>query len=136
MSLNNLPQPTASPDYIALVHFLVEPFLVSPEGLKLDYETAQGGSRVWLRLALEGEDKGRLFGRWGKNIQSIRTLLQMAAAQAGQSLHLEVYGESKEEQRSEKRYSESREHPPSRPSKSGDNSSRPTRTIPPIRRST
>lgn len=136
MSLNNLPQPTANPDYIALVHFLVEPFLVSPEGLKLDYETAQGGSRVWLRLALEGEDKGRLFGRWGKNIQAIRTLLQMVAAQAGQSLHLEVYGEPKEEQRSEKRYAESRERLPSRPAKSGDNSSRPTRTIPPIRRST
>lgn len=135
MSLNNLPQPTASPDYIALVHFLVEPFLVSPEGLKLDYETAQGGSRVWLRLALDEEDKGRLFGRWGKNIQSIRTLLQMAAAQSGQSLCLEVYGEPKEEQRSEKRYSESRERLPSRPSKSGD-TPRPTRTTPPIRRST
>ena len=93
MFLNNLPQPTTNPDYLALVRFLVEPFLLSCEGLKLDCEISQGGSKVWLRLALAEEDQGRLFGRWGKSIQAVRVVLGMAATQAGQSVHLEIYDE-------------------------------------------
>lgn len=142
MSLNNLPQPTTSPDYAALVRFLVEPFLVSPEGLKLDCETSQGGSRIWLRLALEEEDKGRLFGRWGKNIQAIRVVLEMAATQAGQSLHLEIYGEPKVDDRSDRSdyaaegYSERRDLPSPRPARSVDTPPpSASRASPPIRRS-
>ena len=144
MSLNNLPQPTTRPDYSTLVRFLVEPFLLSPEGLKLDCEVSQGGSRVWLRLALAEEDKGRLFGRWGKNIQAVRTVLEMAAAQAGQSVHLEIYDEPKVSDRSERssgNYGERshggrRDNSLPRPSRSVD-SPRPSvsKASPPIRRS-
>jgi len=151
MSLNNLPQPTTSPNYAALVRFLVEPFLLSPERLKLDCEISQAGSRIWLRLALEEEDKGRLFGRGGKNIQAIRTLLQVVATQAGQSFNLEIYDEPKLEDTSSRfgdRYPErlgrpersDRSDPPDRPTikptRLGDTSPTPvSRANPPIRRS-
>ncbi len=144
MSLNNLPQPTTSPDYSALVRFLVEPFLLSREGLKLDCEISQAGSRVWLRLALAEEDKGRLFGRWGKNIQAVRTVLKMAATHAGQSVNLEIYDEPKGGDRSERSseghgersYGERREQSFPRPSRSLD-TPRPSisKASPPIRRS-
>lgn len=144
MSLNNLPQPTTSPDYSALVRFLVEPFLLSSEGLKLDCEISQAGSRVWLRLALAEEDKGRLFGRWGKNIQAVRTVLGMVATQAGQSVNLEIYDEPKggdrpdrsSESYSERNHGERRETSFPRPSRSLD-TPRPvvSKASPPIRRS-
>lgn len=48
--------------------------------------------RVLVRLAFEGDDKGRVFGRGGRNIQAVRTVLQAVAQTVGQSAHLEVFG--------------------------------------------
>lgn len=91
--LNNVPQPSSvNPDYIGLIRFLVEPFLESPASLKVDCEVIPARSRVWIRLAFEGEDKGRVFGRGGRNIQAIRTVLSLAAKAAGYSTYLDIYG--------------------------------------------
>ena len=49
-------------------------------------------ARVWLRIAFESEDKGRVFGRGGRNIQAIRTVIAAAAAAAGHSVYLDIYG--------------------------------------------
>jgi uncharacterized protein len=88
-----LPQPsTLNPDYCGLVTYLVKPFLESPDSLKVDCEVSPRSSRVLVRVAFEGEDKGRVFGRGGRNIQAIRTVLQAIALAAGQTAHLEVFG--------------------------------------------
>lgn len=86
------PQTAAGPDYAQLVRFLLQPFLESPDSLILDCET--NTARVWIRVAFEGEDKGRVFGRGGRNIQAIRTVLTAAAATAGHSVYLDIYGGS------------------------------------------
>lgn len=86
------PAAQTSPDYIGLVSFLVKPFLESPESLSVDCEEIKNKQRVWIRLAFEGTDLGRVFGRGGRNIQAIRTVLQAAATLAGQSLYLDIYG--------------------------------------------
>lgn len=83
-----------SPDYIGLVRFLIQPFLESPASLSLDCERVQGNNRVWIRLAFDGEDKGRVFGRGGRNIQAIRTVIQGVAKIAGESVYLDIYDES------------------------------------------
>lgn len=86
-------QPKAtSPDYAGLVRFLVQPFLESPTSLKVDCEISPSKPRVWIRIAFEGEDKGRVFGRGGRNIQAIRTVMEAAAKAAGQSVYLDIYG--------------------------------------------
>lgn len=86
-------QPTQSaPDFAALVRFLLEPFLESPQSLKVDCETSQGRSKAWVRVAFDGEDKGRVFGRGGRNIQAIRTVLQAVASLSGYSAYLDIYG--------------------------------------------
>lgn len=101
MSLNkSVPEPTVrssqpqdtSPDYGELVRFLVEPFLDSPEALSVDCEMSNGRSRVWIRVAFEGEDKGRVFGRGGRNIQAIRMVIEASAVAASQSVYLDIYG--------------------------------------------
>jgi predicted RNA-binding protein YlqC (UPF0109 family) len=90
-----------SPDYVGLVRFLVEPFLESPQRLSVDCEKSNAKERVWIRLAFEGADKGRVFGRGGRNIQAIRTVIQAAAQAAGQSVHLDIYDSSGGESRRE-----------------------------------
>ena len=83
-----------SPDYVGLVRFLIEPFLESPERLSIHCERSNAGERVWIRLAFEGADKGRVFGRGGRNIQAIRAVIQAIALAAGQSAHLDIYDSS------------------------------------------
>lgn len=91
---NGSPQPLSatSPDYPGLVKFLLEPFLESPNSLKVDCEISSNKPKIWIRLAFEGEDKGRVFGRGGRNIQAIRAVIVAAAKLAGQSVYLDIYG--------------------------------------------
>lgn len=86
------PQSQPQPDYNALVKFLVTPFLESPDSLRVDSEVSARTLRVLIRMAVEGEDKGRLFGRGGRNIQAIRTVVQAVAQAAGQVAYLEIFG--------------------------------------------
>lgn len=86
------PLSATSPDFPGLVKFLLEPFLESPNSLKVDCEISSTRPRVWIRLAFEGEDKGRVFGRGGRNIQAIRAVIEAAATLAGQSVYLDIYG--------------------------------------------
>lgn len=85
-------QTTTDIDYAKLVRFLIQPFLESPDSLSVDCEISPNTARVWLRVAFESEDKGRVFGRGGRNIQAIRTVIAAAAALAGHSIHLDIYG--------------------------------------------
>ena len=90
-TLNPAQQQSASPNYAGLVQFLIGPFLESPGSLRVDCELHPRQSRVWVRLAFEDPDKGRVYGRGGRNIQAIRTTLEAVAQTAGQSLYLDIY---------------------------------------------
>lgn len=127
MSLNKQPVPetsssslhNASPDYVSLVRFLIEPFLESPQRLSIDCEKSNAKERVWIRLAFEATDKGRVFGRGGRNIQAIRTVIKAVAQAAGQSVHLDIYESSDSSSRRESGYggrSDVKRSSPPRPS--------------------
>lgn len=103
------PSSSASPDYNGLVKFLVTPFLESADSLKVDSEVSPRTSRVLVRLAIEGEDKGRVFGRGGRNIQAIRAVVQALAQASGQIAHIEIFGSS---QSGREGGSEERDRPP------------------------
>ncbi len=79
-------------DYAKLVQFLLQPFLESPDSLSVDCEVSPSTARVWIRVAFEGEDKGRVFGRGGRNIQAIKTVIAATATLAGHSVYLDIYG--------------------------------------------
>lgn len=82
--------PAQIPDYLGLVDFLIKPLLESPDSLHVDCEVVNP-QRIWIRLAFEGEDLGRIVGRGGRNLQAIRQVLITAAALAGQTVHLDIY---------------------------------------------
>ncbi|MEM0981544.1 MAG: KH domain-containing protein [Cyanobacteria bacterium P01_H01_bin.58] len=84
----------AKPNYEGLVKFLMTPFLEFPDHLKMDVEHLGAHNKMWLRVAFSPEDRGRMFGRGGRNIQAIRTVLQATAALQEQRAALDVYGES------------------------------------------
>ncbi|MBD2384667.1 KH domain-containing protein [Cylindrospermum sp. FACHB-282] len=84
--------PAASPNYVGLVRFLMEPFLESPGSLSVDCEISQILKRAWIRIAFDSTDKGKVFGRGGRNIQAIRTVIAAAAEVAGQTVYLDIYG--------------------------------------------
>lgn len=88
------------PDYKGLISFLMEPFLDSPEALKTDVEQVADKQRVLLRVAFSPDDRGRMFGRGGRNIQAIRTVLQATAALHDERVSLDIYGESAHQSRS------------------------------------
>ncbi|BAY11182.1 KH domain-containing protein [Calothrix sp. NIES-2098] len=85
---------TASPNYEGLVRFLIQPFLESPASLSVDCEISQSLQKAWIRIAFDSADKGKVFGRGGRNIQAIRTVIAAAAELAGQSVYLDIYGSS------------------------------------------
>lgn len=89
---HSTPPRSASPDYAGLVRFLIQPFLESPESLKVDCEVSANRPRIWIRLAFDSSDKGRVFGRGGRNIQAIRTVLAAAAQSSSQTIYLDVFG--------------------------------------------
>ncbi|MEM9090719.1 MAG: KH domain-containing protein [Cyanobacteria bacterium P01_F01_bin.53] len=85
-------------DFEALARFLMEPFLDKPEALKFHVETLAGGKKLWLRAAFdEAEDKGRIFGRGGRNINAMRTVITAAAKPADMRVNLSVFGEPEAE---------------------------------------
>lgn len=89
------------PDYAGLVHFLVTPFLEFPAALRVDCEVNPAKTRVWLRLAFESSDKGRVFGRGGRTIQAIRTVVAAAAQAHSHSVYLDIYDSQEQSPRPE-----------------------------------
>ncbi|MFZ4640397.1 MAG: KH domain-containing protein [Nodosilinea sp.] len=84
----------STPDFSRLVTFLVKPFLSSPQTLRVDCETNPAQTRVWIRIAFDGDDRGKVFGRGGRNIQAIRTVIRATAAMWGWLAYFDVYGAS------------------------------------------
>ena len=138
MSLNSsVPQPTSNaasqsvrfeqgPDYAALVKFLIQPFLESKESLSVDCETSASTSRVWIRVAFEGEDKGRVFGRGGRNIQNIRTVIAASAELAGHSVYLDIYNSPSLNSMSDPEAADVIRSPSRKPREQQSNSPKPT----------
>jgi hypothetical protein len=111
------------PDYEGLVRYLMLPFLDSPEDLKTDVEQLGNHRRVLLRVAFAPDDRGRMFGRGGRNIQAIRTVLETTAALYEQRISLDVFGESSHQNRSGPEETSSGDRP-RRPRRGGDRPSR------------
>ena len=85
-------------DFEALARFLMGPFLDKPDELKFHVEKLAGGKKLWLRAAFnEEEDKGRVFGRGGRNIKAMRNVMMAAAKQSEMTVNLSVFGEPEAE---------------------------------------
>ena len=87
------PQMASSPDYEKLARFLIEPFLEDPQTLSINSEVNPNNKKIWLRIAFDKSDRGKVFGRGGRNIQAIRTTIQTAAKAHHESVFLDIYSD-------------------------------------------
>jgi predicted RNA-binding protein YlqC (UPF0109 family) len=90
-------QRLSSPDYEKLARFLIEPFLEDPQSLSVNSEVNPNSKKIWLRIAFDKSDRGKVFGRGGRNIQAIRTTIQTAAKAHDESVFLDIYSDESEE---------------------------------------
>jgi uncharacterized protein len=119
------------PEYAQLVRFLIQPFLTSTAEIGVDCEYTLDRQRVWIRVAVPTSDRDTAFGRGGRNIQAIRTVIQAAANTVGQSIHLDVYGSNFTRDRDTDRSSTHGEDRNSRrPSGERPSANRPPRSMP------
>ena len=86
-------QIASSPDYEKLARFLIEPFLEDPQSLSINSEVNPNNKKIWLRIAFDKGDRGKVFGRGGRNIQAIRTTIQTAAVAHDESVFLDIYSD-------------------------------------------
>lgn len=86
-------QMVSSPNYEKLARFLIEPFLEDPQTLSINSEVNPNNKKIWLRIAFDKGDRGKVFGRGGRNIQAIRTTIQTAAVAHGESVFLDIYSD-------------------------------------------
>ena len=91
---DNLPNAStpSSINYTELTQFLLEPLLDEPKSLAVDCEELTNSKRLWIRVAFEQEDKGKVFGRGGRNLRAIETILNGATTDPERKIYLDVYG--------------------------------------------
>lgn len=71
-----------------LVELLAKSLVDRPEAVEVTQSDTPDGVRVVLRVA--PDDVGKIIGRGGRIVRSIRTVLKAAAARQGQRVDLEV----------------------------------------------
>ena len=112
-------QTASSPNYEKLARFLIEPFLEDPQSLSINSETNSNNKKIWLRIAFDKSDRGKVFGRGGRNIQAIRTTIKTAATAHNESVFLDIYSDEPSNGDSDGRRSDSgnsrRRKSPSKP---------------------
>ncbi|MBI3361623.1 MAG: KH domain-containing protein [Chloroflexi bacterium] len=71
-----------------LLEFIVKSLVDDP--IQVQVSEAQSGYTVLLELRVAPEDMGRVIGKGGRVINSIRTLLRLAAAREGRRVEVEL----------------------------------------------
>ena len=71
-----------------LVEFIVKSLVDSPDEVRVN--VFEERSETTLELSVAADDMGRVIGRNGRVINSIRTLVQVSAAKEGKRVNLEV----------------------------------------------
>ena len=71
-----------------LVEFIVKSLVDNPDEVRV--EAFDDRSETTLELSVAADDMGRVIGRNGRVINSIRTLVQVSAAKEGKRVNLEV----------------------------------------------
>ena len=71
-----------------LVEYIARSIASEPDEVKVTEEEDDG--RIILRLEVAPDDKGKVIGRQGRVVQSIRVLLRVAAVKRGTRATLEI----------------------------------------------
>ncbi len=79
-------------DIVGLVDAIVRPLLDNEEDFRLDATEQEDGSLL-VEITVNEEDAGKVIGRQGRVIKSIRTLARAVASREGISVEVELIDE-------------------------------------------
>ncbi len=71
-----------------LVLYLARSLVDSPESVSLEHDV--DGQRIYFRLSVPDDEKGKVIGRGGRTARALRLLLGAAAAKKGLGAELEI----------------------------------------------
>lgn len=72
-----------------LLRYVASVLVDDPDGVEVTTETNEDGE-VTLRLSVQRDDIGKVIGKQGRTARAIRNLVQSAAAQRGERIHVQV----------------------------------------------
>jgi len=78
----------SSSDFKSLVEYIVTSLVDNPDQVRVS--ESDDRNTVVLEIRVAGSDMGRVIGKGGKVVNSIRTLVQVLAAKQGKRVSLEV----------------------------------------------
>lgn len=78
-------------NYKELVEFIVKHLVTQPDAVIVEKSEEEGGPKVLIRVA--HEDVGRIIGKRGATINSIRLLAKAAAVKAGERVDVDIVEE-------------------------------------------
>lgn len=73
---------------LGFVRYVIESLVEKPEDVVLEQSTDEMG--LLISLQLNKEDMGRIIGKNGQTIKSIRTLLRVIAKRENQKINLKI----------------------------------------------
>ena len=76
-------------DIVGLVEAIVLPLIEFPDDLEISASEDEDGS-ILVEMRVNEEDAGKVIGRQGRIIKSIRTLARAAAARSGAQVDVEL----------------------------------------------
>lgn len=76
-------------DIVGLVDAVVRPLVEEPEALDVQASIADDGT-IYVDVAVASNDTGKVIGRQGRVIKSIRTLARALASREGLSCEVEL----------------------------------------------
>lgn len=78
-------------DFEAFLKDVLNPMVDHPEGLRI--EVREAGKKRDVLIFAEQVDRGRIIGKSGRMISSLRTLVQAAGEKQGLQVNLELFDE-------------------------------------------
>ena len=71
-----------------MIEYIARALASNPDAVSVTEE--EDGDRIFLRLSVDDQDKGKVIGRDGRVAQSMRSLLRVAAVKADTRVSLEI----------------------------------------------
>ncbi|MDO5562324.1 MAG: KH domain-containing protein [Synergistaceae bacterium] len=77
------------PDYVDLVDLIVKRLVTKPEAVKVTEERSDSGV-ILISIRVDAEDIGRVIGKKGSTINSIRHVAKAASIKSGEKVDVDV----------------------------------------------
>ena len=84
------------PNYKELVELIVRRLVTKPEEVTVEQQTSEGGA-VLVKIRVARDDTGRVIGKRGATINSLRHIVKAASIKVGEKIDVDIVDDYEEE---------------------------------------